>query len=78
MIFVRQGEAKHPSRARPQTILAVVFGMDLQPIAIMLQFVRPARSCRGCLTTIGRHGWMKAAGAFNGLPRELRNTMQWI
>src|SRR5262245_49029825 len=26
--------------------------------------------------TIGWHGWMKAAGAFNGLPRELRNTMR--
>jgi uncharacterized membrane protein YeaQ/YmgE (transglycosylase-associated protein family) len=26
----------------------------------------------GCLATIGWHGWMKAAGAFNGLPRELR------
>jgi hypothetical protein len=23
----------------------------------------------GCLATIGWHGWMKAAGAFNGLPR---------
>src|SRR5262245_55773075 len=25
--------------------------------------------------SIGWHGWMKAAGAFDGLPRELRNTM---
>jgi hypothetical protein len=25
----------------------------------------------GCLATIGWHGRMKAAGAFNGLPREL-------
>jgi hypothetical protein len=48
--------------------------MDLQPIAIMLQLMRPTRT-----------GWrflgdsrLKAAGAFNGLPRELRNTMQAI
>jgi len=26
----------------------------------------------GCLATIGWHGRMKAAGAFNGRPRELR------
>jgi len=32
----------------------------------------------GCLATIGWHGWIKAAGAFNGRPRELRNTMQPI
>jgi hypothetical protein len=31
----------------------------------------------GCLATIGWHEWMKAAGAFNGLPRgpRTRNNM---
>jgi hypothetical protein len=47
--------------------------MDLQPIAVMLQLVRPVG---GCLATIGWHGWMKAAGAFMGLPRELRHNMR--
>jgi hypothetical protein len=42
----------------------------------MLQFVHPARSLGGCLATIGWHGWMKAAGAFNGLPRELRQELR--
>jgi hypothetical protein len=28
-----------------------------------------------CVATIGWHGWMKAAGAFNDLPRELRHNM---
>jgi hypothetical protein len=27
---------------------------------------------------IGWHGWMKAAGAINGRPRELRHTMPSI
>jgi hypothetical protein len=30
------------------------------------------------LATIGWHGWMKAAGAFMGLPRELRHNMRPI
>jgi hypothetical protein len=29
----------------------------------------------GCLATIGSQGWMKAAGAFIGRPRELRHNM---
>gem|GEM_PF-1248952 len=40
--------------------------VDLQSIAIMLQLKRLTRTCRGCLATVGRDGWMKAAGAFNG------------
>jgi hypothetical protein len=49
--------------------------MNLQPIAIMLQLMRQPGPIGGCLATIGWQGWMKAAGAFNGLPRELRHNM---
>jgi len=31
---------------------------------------------KGIATAAGWHGWMKAAGAFNGLPRELRDNMR--
>jgi hypothetical protein len=49
--------------------------MDLQPIAIMLQLVRPARPTRGLLgdnwlARMNESGW-----AFNGLSRELRHNM---
>jgi hypothetical protein len=50
--------------------------MDLQPVAIVLQLMRPARPGWGLLG----NDWLtrmdeKAAGAFNGLPRELRHNM---
>jgi hypothetical protein len=52
--------------------------MEPEPITVMLQLVPEPGPFGGCLATIGWHGWMKAAGAFNGLPRELRNTMTLI
>ena len=46
--------------------------VDLQPVAVVLQFMHPTGTARRVLSHVGRQGWMKAAGAFLGLPRELR------
>jgi len=46
--------------------------MDLQSVSIVLQFMRPARTARWPLRNRGQTKGMKAAGAFFGLPRELR------
>jgi hypothetical protein len=46
--------------------------MDLQSIAVVLQLVRPPWTARGRCETEGRQKGMKAAGAFLGLPWELR------
>jgi hypothetical protein len=43
--------------------------LRVSPLAIVSEIAG-----RRCLATIGWHGWMRAAGAFNGLPRELRHT----
>jgi hypothetical protein len=37
--------------------------------------MKKSKKRRHALATVGWHGWMKAAGAFNGLPRELRHDM---
>ena len=66
-ITVRPIAAIHRVESHPP-----VADMDLQPIAVMLEFMRPAGACGGCLATVGRHGWMKAAGTLLGRPREVR------
>jgi len=49
--------------------------MDLQPIVIMLQLMRPAITAWRLLGDDWLTRMMKAAGALSGLPRELCNTM---
>ena len=51
--------------------------MDLQPVAVVLQLVRPARPRWGLLGD-DRAAGMKAAGALIGLPRELRHNLGGI
>jgi hypothetical protein len=55
--------------------------MDLQAIAIVFESCTQVTPLGGRLATIGRPGWIKAAGAFLGPPREVRsrhNILQWI
>jgi|SoiMethySBSTD1v2_1073268.scaffolds.fasta_scaffold116538_3 hypothetical protein len=50
----------------------------LHPIAVMFQFVRPARPAGRLFGDDWLTRIMKAAGAFNGLPRKLRDNMPGI
>src|SRR5262245_59533601 len=49
-----------------------IANMDLEPVTVMLQLVRPARSGWRLLGDDWLARMNKAAGAFNGLPRALR------
>ena len=50
--------------------------MDLQPIAIVLQFVDPTRPKRRLLGDDWLTRMKKAAGALRGRPRELRHNIR--
>jgi hypothetical protein len=69
---VALGPVRAVDRVEPNASIA---DMDLQPIAIVLQLMRPTGATRRLRHDYGTAGMNESSGALIDLPRELRDNM---